>query len=115
MSTALGPPLPEMSTLIGFSRNGLTSGSSVAPDTFAVIWNAADFWLVVSVIALVSISAGVGSFADEPPPPPPPVVGSSEPHAAMVRVPAIRSGSAIRFIITPDHGTWPAHSRHPRG
>src|SRR3954454_16503882 len=115
MSIAVGPPLPETSSLIGFSRNGLTSGSSEAPDTFAVIWNAADFWLVVSVMALVSISAGVGAFADEPPPLPPPVVESSEPHAATVKVLPIRSSNAIRLIITLDHGTRVPHSRHPRG
>src|SRR3954451_18112432 len=115
MSTAVGPPLPEMSTLIGFSRNGLTSGSSEAPDTFAITWNAADFWLVVSVMALVSISAGVGALAAEPPPPPP-EAGSSAPHAATVRVLTIRSGKAIPFIIiTPDDGTRSAHRRHPRG
>src|SRR3954452_12111346 len=114
MSTAVGPPLPEMSTLIGFSRNGLTSGSSEAPDTFAITWNAADFWLVVSVMAFVSIWAGVGAFAAAPPPRPR-VAGSSEPHAATVSALAIRSGKAIRFIIAHDHGTPIAESRHSRG
>src|SRR3954451_16836579 len=108
MSTAFGPPLPEMSTLIGFSRNGLTSGSSEAPETCAITWNAADFWLVVSVMAFVSISAGVGAFAADPPPPPP-LAALSEAHAAIVNVLAITSGRAIRFIITPALGTRVAH------
>src|SRR4051812_18735212 len=115
MSMAFAPPLPEMSSLIGFSRNGLICGSLDDPVTDAVTWNAADFWPVVAVIALVSIAAGVGAFADDPPPPPPPVVESSAPHAASATALVISSGNAIRFIITFDHRRRSRDPRHPLG
>src|SRR5438552_1299526 len=115
MSMAFAPPLPEMSSLIGLARNGLTCGSSELPVTDADTWNAADFWPVVAVIALVSIAAGVGAFADAPPPPPPPVAGSSAPHAASATALVINSGTAIRFIITFDHRRRSRDARHPSG
>ncbi len=65
----------------------------------AVSANAADVWPVLSVIAFVSSSAGVGAFADVVP------AGSSAPHAPSASAPVSSSPAASRFIITPESGT----------
>jgi hypothetical protein len=96
MSTALALPLPATSSFSGFSRNGLTSGSSDAPETDAVSWKAADFWLVVDAMAFSSICAGVGASAEEPAVPP----VSSAPQAESASAPAINrpaTGAARNF------------------